>query len=376
MGNNTNIVYQKSSYDYNSRIANMTDDEKNKCLELTKNINVHDLSTLTEFGSELSNAVAENSDRLLSTIKVGEDAGISELTNDLLKELNMISTINNEINSSNPIVKYLSRIPLINKLVKTVDNIKIKYNSIAENVNEIEQRMCNTKLIALRDNSNLQELFDNNVAYIERIRELIVAAKVYQNELTNKLDEIRNDSTREIFEVNELSNFINSLNKKIVDMEVTENVLQQNLLQIKATQGNNIALIENSNNIVTNVIPLWKNQLVLSKVIKDQEENVKAHQLIADTTNRILTENAKTLHTNSVNIARANEESVITVETINKTTNELINTVNDVIKIHNDGIIKRKQIEAEIGKMGEQLHNALKNDIAFKSLTDESKPGK
>ena len=236
--------------------------------------------------------------------------------------------------------------------------------------------MCNTKLIALRDNSNLQELFDNNVAYIERIRELIVAAKVYQNELTNKLDEIRNDSTREIFEVNELSNFINSLNKKIVDMEVTENVLQQNLLQIKATQGNNIALIENSNNIVTNVIPLWKNQLVLSKVIKDQEENVKAHQLIADTTNRILTENAKTLHTNSVNIARANEESVITVETINKTTNELINTVNDVIKIHNDGIIKRKQIEAEIGKMGEQLHNALKNDIAFKSLTDESKPGK
>jgi uncharacterized protein YaaN involved in tellurite resistance len=145
-------------------------------------------------------------------------------------------------------------------------------------------------------------------------------------------------------------------------MQVTEAVLQQNLMQIKATQGNNIAIAEKSDNITTNVLPLWKNQLSIAVIMNKQTENVKAQQLLTDTTNKILAENAKNLHTNSVAVAKANEEAVISLDTLKTTTNELISTIKEVQKIHEDGVRERQQIEEELHKMAIQLEEAVKGE--------------
>lgn len=348
-----------ANYDYDKQLAKLTDDEKQQYRDLTKSITPHDLTTLHEYGAELNSVVAENGERLLSSVRADSGGEIVALTTDLLKQLNMIDV--EEINSDNKLKNFMRKLPILKKLVTSVDNIKVKYNDIAENVNSIADKIGDAKLVAMRDNSTLQEIFDNNVQYISRIRELILGAKVLEEDTAKQIAEMEaNPEQYETYEISEMMDFQNSLSKRISDMQVTQSVLEQNLLQIRATQGNNIAIAEKSDNIVANVIPLWKNQLSLAVITNNQTNNVKAQQMLTDTTNKILAENAKKLHQNSVAVAKSNEESVISIETLKTTTDELVNTIKEVAKIHEEGEHNRKLIESELQQIAIKLDGAIK----------------
>ena len=347
-----------NSYDYERKLAALTEIDKQKYRALTEKVDVHDLTTLHEYGSDLNSVVAENGERLLASVQAQDGGEIVALTTQLLSQLNMIDI--NEINSDTKWKNFLRKLPIVSKFITTVENVKIKYNDIATNVNEIAEKMGDAKLVALKDNSTLQEIFDNNVSYIDRIRELIMALKVLEEDSKVKLQDMKdNPGNYESYQISEMQDFINSVQKRIADMQVTEAVLQQNLLQIKATQGNNMAIAEKSDNIVTNVIPLWKNQLSIAVIMNNQTNNVKAQQMLTETTNKILAENAKSLHTNSVAVAKANEESVISLETLKTTTSELVATIKEVEKIHADGDATRKLIEKELHNMAIQLEDTI-----------------
>lgn len=347
-----------AGYDYEKKLATLTDVEKAKYLALTEKIDSHNLTTIHEYGAELNSVVAENGERFLSSIKASDGGEIVALTTDLLKELHMIDI--DEINSDTKWKNFLRRLPVVKKFVTSIENVKIKYNDIAENVNAIANKMGDAKLVALSDNSTLQEIFDNNVNYIDRIRELILGAKLRLDEAKSQLEEMKeHPENYETYQISEQQDFIGSLEKRIADLQVTEAVMQQNLLQIRATQGNNLAIAEKSNNIVTNVIPLWKNQLSIAVIMNNQKKNVEAQAMLTETTNKILAENAKNLHTNSVAVAKANEESVISLETLKTTTNELIATIKEVERIHADGAHQREIIEKELHNMAIQLEDAI-----------------
>jgi uncharacterized protein YaaN involved in tellurite resistance len=347
-----------AGYDYEKRLAALTPEERSKYLALTEKVDVHNLTTVHEYGSELNSVVAENGERFLKSVKAGDGGEIVALTTELLSQLNMINI--DEINTDTTWKNFLRKLPVVRKFVTTIENVKIKYNDIAQNVNAIAEKMGDAKLVALTDNSTLQEIFDNNVTYIDRLRELILGAKVLLEESEKKYKDMQEHINEyENYEISEMQDFIGSLQKRIADMQVTEAVLQQNLLQIRATQGNNLAIAEKSNNIVTNVIPLWKNQLSIAVIMNNQKKNVEAQQMLTETTNKILAENAKNLHTNSVAVAKANEESVISLETLKTTTNELIATIKEVERIHADGAHQRELIEKELHTMAVQLQDAI-----------------
>ncbi len=349
------------SFNYAVKLQNMTPEEKTKYLALTEKINPHDLSTIHEYGSELSQVVAENGERLLSSVRSDTGGEIVDLVTDLLKQLNMINI--DDINSDKKIKKFLARVPILKKFITSIDNVKVKYNDVSTNVSAISKKMSDAKLVAMKDNSTLQEIFDNNVIYIDRIRELIMGAKVLLEKSKGELaDMMQHQEDYEAYEISEMQDFINQLEKRVADMQVTEQTLQQNLLQIKATQGNNIAIAQKSDNITTNFLPLWKNQLAIALVINNQTENVKAQEMLTDTTNKILTENAKKLHTNSVAVAKANEEAVISLETLKTTTTELISTIKEVQQIHLEGAKNREQLEAELEKLAIQLEDAIQGN--------------
>lgn len=362
MANLTKDVVAQSAtvagYDYEKRIAALSPEERSKYLALTEKVDVHNLTTVHEYGSELNSVVAENGERFLSSVKATDGGEIVNLVNDLLTQLNMIDI--EELNSDNKFKNLLRKIPFVKNFITTIENVKLKYNDIAENVNSIADKMGDAKLVALKDNSTLQEIFDNNVTYINRIRELILGAKVLLDESEKKLADMHEHiADYENYEISEMQDFIGSLQKRVADMQVTEAVLQQNLLQIKATQGNNMAIAEKSNNIVNNVIPLWKNQLSIAVIMNNQAKNVEAQAALTETSNRLLSENAKRLHTNSVAVAKANEESVISLDTLKTTTNELIATIKEVERIHADGEQQRKLIEKELHSMAVQLQDAI-----------------
>jgi uncharacterized protein YaaN involved in tellurite resistance len=346
----------ENSFDYEKKLALLTPEEREKCLQLTSKIDKNDLSSVQAYGSELSQTVAQNGNALLTSVRADNTSKVVELTNDLLAELNMI-----DINEFTPskVDMFLSKIPGLNRFVRSIKNTMIKYDTITNNVEAISKKIGSTKIIAMRDNTTLQTIFNNNVEYIKQIRELILAAKVRMQELEKEIVEAQENPAIEVYEIQDMMNFKDALSKRIADMQTTEYVLYQNLFQIRATQGNNTAIANKSENLVNHVIPIWKNQLAISIIMNNQQASVEAQQKITETTNQILRKNAQCLRINSVNVAKANEEQIVTLDTLQKTTQDLIETITEVRKIHEQGERNRETIEQSLKAYTEQLLQAI-----------------
>ena len=348
----------QSQYNYDQRIAAMSTDDKSRYLAMTEKLDRHDMTTVTSYGRELSTVLSKNGDNLLNSVRGDNSNVVVQLTNELLGQLNLIDI--DEINTNTKWKRFWRNFPIIGKMMTSVETIMTKYDTIKDNVMKIGDKIEEARTVALRDNSTLNIIFDANVSYIEQIRELILAAKLRESAVMEELEDMKAHANEyEIYEVNDTQNFLSQIQKKIVDMETTEYVLTQNLLQIRATQQNNIAIADKSDNIVNNVLPLWKNQLSISVIMNNQKNSIDAQQRIADTTNKILRENAKALKMNSINVARASEESVIKLDTLKDTTQELIETINEVKNIHDKGAAERKEYESHLRDFARQLELSL-----------------
>ena len=348
----------QSQYNYDQRIAAMSTDDKSRYLAMTEKLDRHDMTTVTSYGRELSTVISKNGDNLLNSVRGDNSNAVVQLTNELLGQLNLIDI--DEINTNTKWKRFWRNFPIIGKMMTSVETIMTKYDTIKDNVMKIGDKIEEARTVALRDNSTLNIIFDANVSYIEQIRELILAAKLRESTVMEELENIKAHANEyEIYEVNDTQNFLSQIQKKIVDMETTEYVLTQNLLQIRATQQNNIAIADKSDNIVNNVLPLWKNQLSISVIMNNQKNSIDAQQRIADTTNKILRENAKALKMNSINVARASEETVIKLDTLKDTTQELIETINEVKNIHDKGAAERKEYESHLRDFARQLELSL-----------------
>lgn len=348
----------QSQYNYDQRIAAMSTDDKSRYLAMTEKLDRHDMTTVTSYGRELSTVISKNGDNLLNSVRGDNSNVVVQLTNELLGQLNLIDI--DEINTNTKWKRFWRNFPIIGKMMTSVETIMTKYDTIKDNVMKIGDKIEEARTVALRDNSTLNIIFDANVSYIEQIRELILAAKLRESAVMEELEDMKAHANEyEIYEVNDTQNFLSQIQKKIVDMETTEYVLTQNLLQIRATQQNNIAIADKSDNIVNNVLPLWKNQLSISVIMNNQKNSIDAQQRIADTTNKILRENAKDLKMNSINVARASEESVIKLDTLKDTTQELIETINEVKNIHDKGAAERKEYESHLRDFARQLELSL-----------------
>ena len=348
----------QSQYNYDQRIAAMSTDDKSKYLAMTEKLDRHDMTTVTSYGRELSTVISKNGDNLLNSVRGDNSNAVVQLTNELLGQLNLIDI--DEINTNTKWKRFWRNFPIVGKMMTSVETIMTKYDTIKDNVMKIGDKIEEARTVALRDNSTLNIIFDANVSYIEQIRELILAAKIRESSVMEELENMKAHANEyEIYEINDTQNFLSQIQKKIVDMETTEYVLTQNLLQIRATQQNNIAIADKSDNIVNNVLPLWKNQLSISVIMNNQKNSIDAQQRIADTTNKILRENAKALKMNSINVARASEESVIKLDTLKDTTQELIETINEVKNIHDKGAAERKEYESHLRDFARQLELSL-----------------
>lgn len=352
-------VATKNDYDYQSRIKSLTLKEKTYYLKKAKSLDVKNINTITDYGSDLSNIIANNGDNLLNAVRGTNSSEIVSLTNDLLGQLNMIDI--DEISNDSVIKNICKNIPIIKHIICSTKKFLVKYDTVKNNVNKISAKIDQSKIVALRDNNTLSEIFTNNTQYIKQLRDLIIAAKLKQEENIKLLEEYKaNISKYEDYEIHDLQNFINRLDKKISDMQISEYILSQNLLQIRATQINNVAIMDKADNITAHILPLWKNQIAIAIIMNNQKNSIIAQQKVSDMTNKILIENSKLLHSNSVNVAKESERSVVSISTLKRTTDELIKTIKEVNEIHNNGIKERKQIESNLQQFALQISESLK----------------
>ena len=361
---NTNVTVVPSvqpiitdNYDYEKQIAALTPEQKKYYLDIAKSIDINKPASVQDYGMELSNIVARNGDMLLSSVRADNSIEVVKYINDLTVELDGfgqdLAGYENQMNS--PFKHFFYSLPIIRRFRKTLQGVMVQYTDVSDNVNKIADKITTAKLIAMRDNSTLQQIFENNIIYIKQIRDLVIGAKLQLNNIDDEIERKKNDGQTETIVLQQMTNFRNRLEKRISDLNVTAYVFTQNLFQLEAIKENNNAIAEKSNNIVHHVIPIWKSQLPIAIILKNQRASIKAQSKISETTNKLLLKTAKDLKTQSVKVAKASEESIIDMKTLQQTTKDLIDTINEVKKIHDNANKSRKEIEGNLQEYANQL---------------------
>jgi len=354
----TAIAPLSGSVDYEGIIANLTEDERQTYLAMAESINIEDKSTLQVYGSEINGTISQASENLLSTVRSSNSDEIIGYVNDTLAQLNMINI--DDLDPNNKFRNFLRQVPIIKSLVSTVETVMMKYDTIQDNVEKISQKIDGAKITAKRDNTTLEAMMKNNNVSITRIKELIVALKLKKEEYEAVLAEMEKKENIDAWDIQNYSNFINAIGKKIADLQMTERILSNNQYQIMAAQSNNDAIIDKCENIITHVMPVWKNQLSLAIVINRQQASIEATKKISDATNKMMRATAKNVRANSENTARASEETVVTLETLKDVNKELVEMLREVRKIHTEGTHKRQTLERSLVDMNSMVAKEIK----------------
>ena len=311
------------------------------------------------YGSDIQKSMNDSSKSLLSSAnksKLGDET--SEILNNLLAEVGKIDI--DDLKKPNAVVSVLMKIPIIKNLFMTVEKYKAKADSIEENVEKIENKIEQSKLVAKRDNSVLEEQFRGIIQYIGVLEKLIVAAKLKSEELGRGIHAMEADpQSYSPIQISDANSFKHEVDKKVTNMLTWRTTYQQSLFLIRQIQEANIASINNAQDIMDNDIPTLRYQLAQAVTLYNLEQNVKLQTSVKNSLNDSLKKNASRTHDLITRVTELTEGTTVSIETIRERQEKLVKTLNDKMKIWQTHQSKRSELEAEIGKIQGQLEDIV-----------------
>lgn len=337
----------------NADLARLSPAEISKYKEMNKSLQPSDVNSILNYGIEAQGSMEKYSNDFLTSVRTFNSGDVGGLINELLTELNYIDV--DELNQSG-VKSFLSKIPFLKNLVVDVKKIFQKYDVVVNNIDKITTKVKAGRLNSLKDNSSLQTMFESNVAFIHEMEELIISGLLKYEELNVKLAEMEGrPADFEDYEIADLRDFVSRLDKRLADMKIVRFIMMQSLAQIRLVQNNNTSVAEKAQSIISTTIPVWKNQLTIAVALQRQKANVEMQTKISDTTNTILMKNAEMLKQNSIDVAKENEKTVVSLDTLKRTTTSLIETLNEVKKIHEEGAQSRRVLDTELKNLEAEL---------------------
>ena len=323
--------------------------------EIAKVLDEKDLTSIASYGSDLQRAMdTYSSDFLKQSFDSNNSIESAQLISNLLGELHEVNI--DDLEAPSALKRFLRKIPGLRRLVVSVEQIKAKYDTIEKNIDGIVQKLETARQIAIRDNNNLQKQFENNVDYVEQLGELIIAGKIKSQELDKLIEDMKTNSEEyDDYQISDVEEYKNSLDKRLTDLTMLRYAFKQSLTQIRIIQRTNIMNANNTEQQIVMTIPLWKNQLSLAVALYDQKQTIEISSKVADTTNEIFKKNSEMMKTQAIEVAKQNQRTVIDIETLRKTTSDLLTTVEGVQKAQLEGAQKRAAAEQELFKLEKQM---------------------
>lgn len=335
----------------------LSESEKKAVDEFITKIDVMDQNLVLQYGAKAQNKISAFSDNILEDVKTKDIGDTGELLANLVGE---IKSFNSSIGTSKKGI-----FKLFNSAKKEISTIIAKYNKIEKNVDTIENSLEKNKLTLLKDIALFDTMYDKNLEYFKEISLYIIAGERKLEELKNKTlpaAKAKFEETHDQLDaqkIQDLENQINRFEKKIYDLKTTRIISIQMAPQIRLLQNNDAELVEKIQSSITNTIPLWKNQMVLALGINNSKKALESQQAVSNLTNDMLKKNSETLKQGSIEIAEEAEKAIIDIETLKKTNQDLIETIDNVIKIHEEGHAKRMEAEAELENIEKELKSKL-----------------
>ena len=334
----------------------LTPEEQKAVDDFAKQIDVENTDQILQYGAGTQKKMADFSDSALENVKTKDLGQIGDLLTNVVGELKSFDALEEEKGGL---------FGLFKKQVNKMETLKNRYAKAEVNVDKISQALQEHQVRLMKDTALLDRMYDQNLAYYKELTMYVLAGKKRLAEVrAGKLAELETKAKasglpEDAQAARDLADKCNRFEKKLHDLELTKMISMQTAPQIRLIQSNDTNMVEKIQTTIVNTIPLWKSQMVLALGIAHSTEAAKAQQAVTNLTNDLLKQNAEALHTASVETARESERGIVDIETLKKTNENLIRTLDDVLKIQEDGRAKRRAAEEEMARMEQELKNKL-----------------
>lgn len=326
---------------------------------LAKQIDEKNLQAIISYGAAAQKQLGEFSHQMLSHVQTKDTGEIGDILNDLMERLN--ETDPNDLVAENQ--GFFQK--FFGKIKKSIYEMQAKYQEVGSQVDKIAIRLDHEKNGLLNDNLSLEQLYQRNKDFFDALNIYIAAGELKLAELQETLIPEALEKARvtgdqmDVQVVNDLEQFLDRLEKRNHDLKLTRQMTIQQAPQIRLIQNTNQALAEKIQSSITTTIPLWKNQIAIAMTLLRQKDAVTAQRQVSETTNQLIQKNSEMLKISTIETARENERGIIDLETLQKTQKDLIETLEETLKIQQEGRARRRKAEVELTNMEEDLRQKL-----------------
>lgn len=332
----------------------LTPEEQKMVNDFATKIDIENTNQILQYGAGTQKKMADFSDTALENVKTQDLGEIGELISNVVGELKDF-----DVQEEGKFFGFFR------KQSSKIENLKNKYDKAQANVEKITDSLQQHQVRLMKDSAMLDKMYEQNLNYFKELTMYILAGKKKLEETRNgKIAEMKNKAAlsglpEDAQAARDLDEKCSRFEKKLHDLELTRTIAMQTAPQIRLIQNNDTVMVEKIQTTIVNTIPLWKSQMVLALGIAHSAEAAQAQRQVTDITNELLRKNAETLHMATVETAKESERGIVDLETLQKTNADLIQTLDDVMRIQMEGRQKRQAAEMEMHRMEEELKRKL-----------------
>lgn len=333
----------------------LTEEEQRMVDTFAAQIDLTNTQMVLQFGAGSQKKIADFSEGALNSVRTKDLGEIGQMLTDVVAELKEFEDTEED----------KGFFGFFKKSGDKLANMKAKYDKAEVNINKICHAMEEHQIVLLKDAAMLDKMYDLNQNYFKELSMYILAGKKkLDHAMTVELPELlasaeRSKLPEDTQKAKDFSQMCNRFEKKIHDLELTRMVSLQMAPQIRLIQSNDTAMSEKIQSTLVNTIPLWKSQMVIAIGLNHSADAARAQREVTDMTNELLKKNAQTLKTATIETARESERGIVDIETLQNTNKTLIDTLDEVMKIQEEGRAKRRSAEEELQKMENEMRQKL-----------------
>ena len=338
----------------------LTPGEREKVDSIKESLDLTDSQACIQFGTAAQRNISEFADHILAQVRSKDSGYVGELLSQLVTEIKDV-----DVSSPGDDEGILGKLPFFKNAKNKVEKLVSRYEALKVQVDQIEAKLDSAKMEMLKDIGMFDMMYEKNLEYFRNLNLYIAAGEEKIRELrTEDLPRLRQEASSSgdpmaAQLVHDFEENVNRFEKKVHDLKLSRTIAIQTAPQIKLIQNNDKLLVDKIQTATLNTIPIWKSQIVIALGLGKQQKVLQLNQEISETTNELLKRNSQLLRTNTVETARESERSVVDLETLKKTNEDLIATIQETLQIQQEGRKKRQEAEGELVKLEDQLKQIL-----------------
>ena len=342
-----------------AQVEELDPQQRARVEEIKNGIDMMDSQALLQYGVGAQRNIADFSDSILSQVRSKDSGYVGDLMSELALTVKEVDAEHLEEDS------LLDKIPFLKNASRTVKKFMQRYEKLEVQIDRIEGELDKARMELLKDIGMFDGLYEKNLDYFRELQVYIVAGE-------EKIQEIRTQTIPALREqaqakgdpmsaqlVTDFEDTVNRFEKKVHDLKLSKTIAIQTAPQIRLIQNNDKLLVDKIQTAVLNTIPLWKSQIVIALGLSRQQSALKMQREVSDTTNALLKKNAELLKQNTIDVAKESERGIVDIETLKKVNADLIETIEETIKIQQEGRTARQNAETELAGIESQLKNVL-----------------